>query len=350
MRAHLVGVAQGRGVSKVTQVPVEWPSALLTDMRISFSAVSQARALLGRYLPVARLVAAPSLSRVTGANVLLKLECELPTGTFKPRGALYALSVNLARRKISEVIACSTGNHGAAVAYAAKLLGVPARIFLPANPNPVKRAKIAELGEEIVEAGGADQVAAFQGASEYAKKEGVYFLNDATDPDLPAGPATIACEIFEQQLDVDEIYVPMGDTALIRGVAAAAKHLSPKVRIIGVQAERAPSYYLSWKEGQAIGTDTCDTIADGLATRTPDEQNVREIRELVDDVRLVSEEQMLRAIRHLLLEEHVVAEPAGAAATAALMQSVEKGRNIVALVSGGNIAPEVLRRAVCGGP
>ena len=316
-------------------------------MAVPFSRFLEARAVLSRYLSVSRLVAAPSLSRLTGTNVFLKLETELPTGSFKPRGALYALSVNLARRKISEVIASSTGNHGAAVAYAGKLLRVPARIFLPANPNPVKRTKIAELGAQIVETGGADQVEAFERASEYAKRDGVYFLNDATDPDLPAGPGTIACEIFEQQPATDVIYVPMGDTALIRGVAAAAKHLSPKVHLIGVQAEQAPSYYLSWKQRRAVSTETCDTIADGLATRTPDRENVQQIRELVDDVRLVSEEQMLDAIRHLLLEEHIVAEPAGAAATAALMQSAEKGKNVVALVTGSNIAPEVLQEAVC---
>lgn len=319
----------------------------MSAKKLQFSAISDAQRLLSKYLPVTRLIAAPSLSRLTGSNVFLKLETELPTGSFKPRGALYALSVNLPRRRISEVVACSTGNHGAAVAYAGKVLGVPARIFLPANPHPVKRTKIAELGAEIVEAGGADQVAAFQGALEYAKKEGVYFLNDATDPDLPAGPATIACEIFDQHAATEVIYVPMGDTALIRGVAAAAKHLSPKVRIIGVQAEQAPSYYLSWKQGQPVSTETCDTIADGLATRTPDSENVRQIRELVDDVRLVSEEQMVAAIRHLLLEEHIVAEPAGAAATAALTRSTEKGKNAVALVTGGNIAPELLRRAIC---
>jgi threonine dehydratase len=307
----------------------------------------EARSILSHYLPTTRLVAAPSLSRLTAANVFLKLESELPTGSFKPRGALYALSVNLARRKICEVIASSTGNHGAAVAYSGKVLGVPARIFLPANPNLVKRAKIAELGAQIVEEGSTDLAEAFQQASEYAKKEGVYFLNDATDPDLPAGPGIIACEIFDQQPATDVIYVPMGDTALIRGVAAAAKHLSPNVRIIGVQAERAPSYYLSWKQGSAIGTETCDTIADGLATRTPDSENVKQIRKLVDYVRLVSEEQMLAAVRHLLLEEHIVAEPAGAAATAALMQLVEKGKTVVALVTGSNVAPEVLRRAAC---
>lgn len=248
---------------------------------------------------------------------------------------------------IQEVIACSTGNHGAAVAWAGKLLGVAARIFLPAGCNPVKRGKIASFGAEIVESGGTDLAAAFELANEYAKRPGVYFLNDATDSNLPAGPGTIGCEILEQLPTTDAIVVPMGDTALIRGVAAAVKQIAPSVKIIGVQAERAPSYFRSWKEDRVVGTDTCDTIADGLATRTPDAANVREIRKLVDDVVLVSEDAMLRAIEILLLEEHVLAEPAGAASTAALLNAgTDFGENVVLVVSGANISRDVLRRAV----
>jgi threonine dehydratase len=248
---------------------------------------------------------------------------------------------------IKEVIACSTGNHGAAVAWAGKLLGVKARIFLPAGCNPVKRGKIALLGAEIVESGGTDLAAAFELANEYAKRPWVYFLNDSTDADLPAGPGTIGCEILEQLPAADTIVVPMGDTALIRGVAAAVKQIAPRVKIIGVQAERAPSYFRSWKEDRVVGTDTCDTIADGLATRTPDAGNVREIRKLVNDVVLVSEDAMLRAIEILLLEEHVLAESAGAASTAALLSArAEFGENVVLLVSGANISRDVLRRAV----
>ncbi|MBX6331045.1 MAG: pyridoxal-phosphate dependent enzyme, partial [Gemmatimonadaceae bacterium] len=184
--------------------------------------------------------------------------------------------------------------------------------------------------------------------SEHARTPGIYFLNDATDPDLPAGPATIALEILEQLPAADTIVVPMGDTALIRGVAAAAKAVSGAIRIIGVQAERAPSYFLSWTHGRATPTETCDTIADGLATRLPDPENVRAIRELVDDVVLVTDDQMLAAIRHLALEEHVIAEPAGAAATAALLHGkVPCGRYTVLLVTGANVTPDVLRAALC---
>src|SRR5467141_3683059 len=122
-------------------------------MPVPLSAIRRAQEFLKQHLPQTRLVAAPSISPRSGGHVYLKLEADLPTGSFKPRGALYALSVNLARRKVREVVASSTGNHGAAVAYAAKLLGVRATIFLPENPNPVKREKIAALGAKLVEHG-----------------------------------------------------------------------------------------------------------------------------------------------------------------------------------------------------
>lgn len=315
----------------------------------SLSTIREAQRFLAKYFAATRLIGAPFLGQKTGKNVYLKLEMELPTASFKVRGAFWALAQRMKQGPIREVVACSTGNHGAAVAYAAKEFGIAARIFLPTNCNPVKRGRIAALGAVILESGGSDLASAFSLAAEYAKQPLVFFLNDATDEDLPAGPATIACEILEQLPATSAIFVPMGDTALIRGMAAAAKQMAPQVKIIGVQAERAPSYYLSWREGKVVGTETCDTIADGLATRTPEAANVRDVMRLVDDVALVSEEQMLRAIEILLLEEHVLAEPAGAASTAALLQSSGGcGENIALVVSGANISPEVLRRAVGG--
>ena len=313
----------------------------------SIATIREAQRFLATYFAPTRLVAAPYLSAAAGTNVYLKLETELPTGSFKVRGAFYALAQRLNRGPIQEVVACSTGNHGAAVACAAKQFGIKAKIFLPANCNPVKRGRIAALGAAIVESGDSDPASAFTLAAEYAMQPGVHFLNDATDEALPAGPATICCEILEQLPETSAILVPMGDTALIRGIAAAAKQIAPQVKIIGVQAERAPSYYLSWKEGKVVGTETCDTIADGLATRTPEAANVRDLKSLVDDVVLVSEEQMLRAIEVVLLEEHVLAEPAGAASTAALLQSTAGcGEHVALVVSGANISREVLKQAL----
>ncbi|HMF98561.1 MAG TPA: pyridoxal-phosphate dependent enzyme [Vicinamibacterales bacterium] len=167
-----------------------------------------------------------------------------------------------------------------------------------------------------------------------------------------AGPGTIGWEILEQCPECAELYVPVGDSALIRGVAAAVHAWRPAVRVIGVQAEAAPSYYLSWREGEVVSTETCNTIADGLATRTPVEANVRAVREAVADMRLVTEQQMLSAIERLATDEQVVAEPAAAATAAGLVSSLDgsvsrppgsSDEAVVLLITGGNIAPGLLR-------
>jgi threonine dehydratase len=310
--------------------------------------VEEARELLSKYLRRTRLVRAESLERRADGRVYLKIESDLPTGSFKPRGALNALLANAGQRTLAGVVAASTGNHGAAVAYAARIANLAATIFLPENPNPVKRARILGLGAKVVERGAADQLAAIEAAAAFSGEHGHYFLDDSSDVLVPAGAATIASEILEEVPRPDVIFVPIGDTALIRGVAAEAKRRHPTVRIVGVQAEQAPAYARSWEQGRVIVTETCDTIADGLATRHPLEANVHAIRQLVDEVRLVSERELLDAIRLLLLDEHVVAEASGAAATAALLQdaSAYAGQNVVLLMTGANVPLEILRRAV----
>ncbi len=313
-------------------------------MNPSWTAIQDARKFLQEAFATTPLVPARSLSDESG-RVYLKSEIGLPTGSFKVRGALFALHAAMARGPVREVVAASTGNHGAAVAYAAQKLGVPAAIFLPQRPNPVKRARIFSLGARIVETG-FDISDALAASREYARETAAFLLDDSTSPDVPAGAATIGCEIMEQLPNASEIWVPMGDTALIRAVATAAKHVRPSVRVVGVQAENAPSYYLSWQRGEVVTTETCNTIADGLATRTPVLDNVVAIRELVDAVHLVSDEQILGAVRHLRAHENVLAEPAGAATTAAWMsQPRGSGQGeVVLLVTGGNITDEVLQR------
>ena len=259
------------------------------------------------------------------------------------RGALYSLRANLARRPIAEVVAASTGNHGAAVAWAARTLRCRATIFLPVNSNPVKTERIVALGARLVESG-PDLSAAIDAAGAYAASTGAFFLHDAADPDVPFGPATIGKEIVAQQPAVDRIYVPMGDTALIRGLAASAKQAKPSVTIVGVVAANAPAYLLSWQQGAAVGTASAETIADGLAVTRPLDGNVDAIRRLVDDVHAVTEEEMLAAIRHLRNREGLLAEPSGAAATAAYMKDRSPGVTNVLLVTGCNISPGVESR------
>ena len=309
--------------------------------------VNDAREVLQRLLRPTRLIAAERIGRDSHSQIYLKLETELPTGSFKPRGALYALMKNLEQRSLKGVVAASTGNHGAAVAYAARLAKLPATIFLPESPNPIKRTRIVALGATVKEIESKGESLA-NAAAAFAEGHDYYFLNDASDALVPVGTATIAAEILEELPTPDVIIVPMGDTALIRGVAAEAKRRHPAVRIIGVQAAQAPSYVRSWQEDRVVTTETCNTIADGLATCVPLEPNVRAIRELVDEVCLVTEAELLQGIRTLLFEEHLVTEAAGAAATAAYLQNptAYAGRSVVLLVTGSNIPHELLSQAV----
>jgi threonine dehydratase len=335
--------------------------------------IADARSLLARHFGPTRIARAASLSSPSH-DVFLKIETGLPTGSFKVRGALYALSTHVGtclaevQRAKAEVVCASTGNHGAAVAWAAQCLGVRATIFLPLNPNPVKAARILDQGARIVKVG-EDLSAAIDAAQHYASRAAAFFLHDASDANVPVGTATIGAEVLEQLPEADAIYVPMGDTALIRGVASAARHAKPAIRIVGIVAENAPAYLLSWRgagdsrlgagnrlKGESrelkagvIETATCDTIADGLAIRRPLAPNVAAIRELVDEVVTVSEDEMIAAIRHLYEREQVLAEPAGSAATAAFLRIgrpvSDRPTRTVLLVTGGNIAPEL--RTTC---
>jgi threonine dehydratase len=313
--------------------------------------IRDAQTLLANHFAPTPLVRATSLNlspqsaegTTADRTVYLKIESELPTGSFKVRGAVYAMSRHVERNGSKPVVAASTGNHGAAVAYAGQLLHVPVTIFLPERANPVKRQRILDLGARIV-ATGSDLSVAIDAAYAEADRSGAFFLHDATDPDIPTGTATIGSEIITHLPATDAIFVPMGDTALIRGVATAAKELKPSIRIVGIAAANAPAYYLSWRGGEPVSTETAHTIADGLAVRRALAANVSAITALVDDVRLVEEEDLLAAMAHLIAREDVIAEPAAAAATAALLKDSETFGTVVALVTGKNVAPELLER------
>ncbi len=296
--------------------------------------MSDARQVIARFASPTPLVLAPLLSERAGARVYCKLEAVLPTGSFKFRGAVYALSRRQASAPISEVVAASTGNHGAAVAQAAALLGVAATIFLPLLSHPVKRARIEALGARIL-ASGDDIVAARCEASAYALRHAAYLLDDATDADVPIGAGTIADEVLDEVDSPDVIFVPVGDSALIRGVGAVMNARRPQCRVYGVQASSAPSYVLSWRAGHVVTTDHCRTIADGLATRAPVASNVRAIRRLVHEMLLVTEQEISDAVIHLQ-RDGLHAEPSAAAAVAALLQTARsfEGRTAVVLLTG----------------
>ncbi len=316
---------------------------------LTMERVRAAQSLLRQVVPESRLAGTDKLSTQGDGWVYLKLESEGPTGSFKVRGAYHAIDARQKRLsgKLPGIVTSSTGNHGAAVAYAAAKLRIPSRVYLPENPNPAKRARIADLGAEIVEIGKFLEETR-KHAVQFAQESGWYNIVDGSDPEMLPGTATIACEILDKLTRADVIFVPVGDSTLIRGVAFAAKQLRPEIKIVGVQAAHAPAYALSFAKGRAFSTEFSDTIADGLAVRETSEENVREIASLVDEFVLVSEEEMLGAMRHLMVQEHVIAEPAGAATTAAFLKNAPHYANKMAvlIVTGSNATEELLLRAL----
>lgn len=318
-------------------------------MPLTMQRVRAAQEILRAVVPESRLKESPTLSKSAGGRVLFKLECEGPTGSFKVRGAYHAIHARQEKSggKLPGVVTSSTGNHGVATAYSASLQHLPARIYLPKNPNPAKRTRIAEFPAEIMEVGKFLEETR-KHAAQFALQSGWYDIVDGVDPDMLPGTATIACEILDKLDGVDVIFVPVGDSTLIRGVAFAAKQLRPEIKIVGVQADLAPAYALSFAKGHAISTDSSDTIADGLSVRDAMEENVRQMAGLVDEFVLVKEDEMLRAMRHLQVEEQVVAEPAGAATTAAFLKSkaAYAKKTVVLLVTGANVSEEIRLRAL----
>ena len=261
------------------------------------SDVLDARKFLTEFPTPTRLVRAESLEAVSGAQVWLKLEIENPTGTFKVRGALNAVRHRSQQSRFDGVVTSSTGNHGAAIAFAARQMNLKSRIYLPENPNPVKRERIAQARRGDCRSGTRPR------RKPRARREILTRERLAADCGCgrslisPPAPPQSRARFSSKQPSTDVIVVPVGDSNLIRGIAFAAKQIRPAIRIIGVQAEKAPAYYQSWKEHRSLSTETADTIADGLATRTTTEDNVRQLIDLVDDIRLVSDEEMLQRHR-----------------------------------------------------
>lgn len=291
------------------------------------------------------LLRSESLSRLTGADAYLKLEALQKTGSFKIRGAYFAMYKYI-REGYRRFITASAGNHAQGVAYAAQLHDVKATVIMPATAPWLKVKKTRDYGAEVV-LYGESYYEAEKKALELSSRD-AKFLHAYNDIYVIAGQGTMGVEILEDLGDVDVVIVPVGGGGLISGIAYAVKRARPNAKIIGVQSSGAPSVYLSRREGKIITLPSVDTIADGIAVKRPGELTMYFINNYVDDVVLVDDNEIADAIYMLMERSRVVAEGAGAASVAALMYGkVEaKGGKAVAVVSGGNIDATTLVRVL----
>lgn len=310
----------------------------------TYADILAAQPIVHRYLPRTPVYPSPGLSAVAGCELFVKHENHLPTGAFKVRGGVNFMAALSETDKQRGVITATRGNHGLSVAYAARLFGAKAVLVVPHGNNPEKNAGMAALGAEVVEYG-KDFDEAREHVDTLVATYGYRYLHPANEPLLIAGVGTYALELFADVPAPDVVIVPIGLGSGICGVALVREHISPKTMVIGVQAERAPAVYLSWKERQLVTTDSADTFADGLATRVPAEMTQEIINRLVDEIVTVSEEEMAAAIRLLLFHTHNLAEGAGAAPLAAALKRRRQlaGKRVVIILSGGNIDTATLR-------
>jgi threonine dehydratase len=311
---------------------------------VTLNDVYKARRVVSKYLPRTPLVTSPSLSRQLGFEVYVKCENLQPTGAFKVRGGVYLVSRLSEEERLRGVITASTGNHGQSIAYAASLFGVKAIVGVPEGSNPNKVEAIKNLGASV-EFRGSDFDEARLWVEAEARRKGYRYVHSANEPLLIAGVGTLYLEIMEDLPDVEAILVPIGGGSGAVAACIVAKSINPEVKVIGVQAEKAPSVYLSWKNKKFIETKSAETFADGLATRVPFKLTLGIISELIDDIVLVSEEEMKRAILTLLEATHQLAEGAGAASTAAAFKLRRRlqGKKVALVLTGGNLTLQTLR-------
>lgn len=309
--------------------------------------IKSAGEIVYRFLQPSPLLDHPLLSKHLGINALVKHENHLPTGAFKVRGGLNFLHHYHGSGEARGVISATRGNHGQSIAFAASKFQTRATIVVPFGNNPEKNAAMSAFGAEVIEHGrDFDEARAF--AAELADAKGLRYIHSANEPDLINGVGTYALEILQAlgTTKLDAIFVPIGMGSGICGVITAFRALSPQTRIFGVQSSAAPSYHLSLREGKVVNTDTAETFADGVATRCPSEYTLELISEHVEDIVLVSDEEIEDAIRLAWRTTHNLAEGAGAIALGAVskLRSRFQGGRVAAIFSGGNLDTSTVGR------
>lgn len=291
-----------------------------------------------------------SSSLKSNTHMYLKTENLQVTGSFKVRGAYFKISQLSDEQKKAGVIACSAGNHAQGVALSATKNGIKSIVCMP-DGAPISKVEATKgYGAEVVLVPGVYDDA-YNKALELQKEKGYTFVHPFDDEDVIAGQGTIGLEILDQLDNIDAVVVPIGGGGLISGVAFAIKNLKPNIKVYGVQAANAPSMYESIKQKKQITLDAVSTFADGIAVKHPGDNTFEIVNKYVDDIVTVSEDEIAMAILTLMERQKLVSEGAGATSVAAVLSDKipAEGKNVVCIVSGGNIDVNILSRVLTRG-
>lgn len=314
---------------------------------VTLEMIKDAKEVLKKVARSTPVISAPKI----GENVSIKAENLQLTGSFKLRGAYYKISSLTPEEKAKGVIACSAGNHAQGVALSATKNGIKSTICIPAGAPLSKVEATRGYGGDVVLVPGVYDDA-YAKAVELTEKNGYTFVHPFNDEKVIAGQGTIGLEILEQEPDVEAVFVPIGGGGLISGVACAIKSVKPECKVYGVQAAGAPSMFDSINKGEIIELANVSTIADGIAVKKPGNLTFKMCQQYVDGIVTVTEDEIATAILTLIQTQKTVAEGAGATSVAAVMFDKVpevKGKNIVCIVSGGNIDVSILSRVIIKG-
>jgi threonine dehydratase len=323
---------------------------------VTLSDIQSALARVRPSIYVSPCTRSETFSELTGNSIYLKLENRQRTGAYKERGALNKLLSLTSEERSRGVIAASAGNHAQAVAYHASNLGIRARIVMPLPTPLIKVSATRGYGGDVL-LHGSNYDEAYDEALRLSVQDHLTFVHAFNDDAVIAGQGTLGLELLEQHPDLKAVVVPIGGGGLIGGIGCALKETNPRIQVIGVQPARLPSVKVALAEGKAVTLPSAVTIADGIAVRRVGERTLPLIQKYVDDIVTVEEEEIANAVLLLLEREKMLAEGAGAAAVAALVNRRipmifeptvrdKTGKKIIAVVSGGNIDVTLLARII----
>jgi len=318
-------------------------------MNVTYDDIVNAQKMQDDVIRKTSLVFSDTFSQLTGSKVYLKNEFEQKTGSFKLRGAYYKIKNLTEDEKNKGVVAASAGNHAQGIALASAMEKINCTIVMPKNASPAKIAATKGYGANVV-LEGKNYDESWTKAQEIAKTTGAEIIHAFDDPQIIAAQGVIGLEIMEQLPDVDEIYVPIGGGGLAAGILIAIKTKNPNVKVIGVQSKSFPSMKNSIDSGKLETVDGGFTVADGISVKTPGKQTFEIIKNMIDEIVLIDDEEIIKAMFLLMERSKVVVEPAGAAGLAYLIsKKPSSGKKVVPILCGGNVDMYLLGQIVAKG-